>query len=708
MAEMTLELIASASSSYEQAQSIVLELVNHVHQRIERFRYLDDIKPVAVALDYLENPELDSWRHLQVANRTYGIAANSDKNAEVRKEWAVTTATAVASEYKKVLITNKLGVDPHGKKRPLFWRHILPDNTVSCQVEVVSRGNVQKVDTGYVLNLDEGNLYTNFRNFFDPDTGAYTLFFITTTDEDGGTKHQLLYPQAVAKEADWQDIDLDTGRLTKDYPVYSGERNSSGYTFYMNEGDTWYSRPVEGSLIQPRLPTGRDPEDPWYLRFSAGDLTTIVNGGARRYHVPEFDQQNYAPYKPYIYSPYERVLWVSERVLASTRRGLAIDPESGLHLTLFISDYENNLLRVLTTDDSLDGVRYSNTDVFYEAGQIRSWDNEGGFVALNTKLHPSYQLSARYYYEADDYEYIGVNLNPLYNKDIVDKMVVFYMVPDVDPDDNAIHHLIVDKQGVIRECSQELGFSYENLQLLDSDGVYNPSTVIGKKYISDVETDTFINQYTAGYSNSKAYGILAEVVVLNLDDEDDMLLYDVREIGGSLRADTLEDALKANPRILQSAVMYGEEGQEVPKNKVVILQAPLSLRDDYGGTLPQERAESLLTQHLDSACLAVIEWEYPKTEITAWSQVAEQVDLSWTWEGPGLTYRLYKRTNPVAEWEEIYSVAGSSTPEEMSYTDEEVTAGDVVYYTVRTEETVRGETVLYPRTHSISVKVASE
>lgn len=706
MAEMTLELIATSRGSYEQAQSIVLELVNHVHQRVERFRYLDDIKPVAVGLDYLENPELDSWRHLQVANRTYGIAANSDKNAEVRKEWAATTATAVASEYSQILISNVLGVDVRGKKRPLFWRHELPDNVVSCQIEVISRGNVQKVDSGYHLDLENSNLYTNFRNFFDPDTGAYTLFFVTCTDSDGKSSHDLLGPAVVAKEADWQDIDLDTGRLTLEYPVYSKERNTSGYTFYMNEGDTWYSRPTERSLIQPRLPSGRDPEDPWYLRFSAGDVTAVTNGAVRRYYVPEFDQQNYAPYKPYIYSPYERMLWVNERVLASTRRGLAIDPEEGLHLTLFISDFENNLLRVLTTDSALEGKRYSNTDVFYESDQIRSWDNEGGFVALATKLHPSYQLAAQYYYEADDYEYIGYNLNPLFNKSILGKMIVFYMVPDVDPDDQAIHHLVVGADGVILECSQDLGFAHENLQLLDSDGVYNPNTIIGTKYISEVESDTFVNNYVAGYNNSKAYGILAEVVVLNLDDKEDMVLYDVRAQGGSLRPDTLEEALLANPRILQSAVMYGEDGQEMPKNKVVVLQAPLSLRDDYGGVMPRAQAERLLTQHLDSSCLAVIEWEHPEPELTGWSITLPQVDLEWTWEGRNLTYRLYKRTNPVNEWVEIYSVAGSSTPASMSYTDTDVTSGDVVYYTVRAEEQVRGEAVLYPRTHSISVKVA--
>jgi len=706
MANITLELIASSNSSYQQAQSIVLELVSHVHQRVERFRYLDDIKTVGVALDYLENPELDSWRHLQVANRTYGIAANSDKNAEVRKEWGVTTGVSLSSEYKTLLITDELGTDTFGKSRPLFWRHALPENVVSCQLEIMTRGNLQKVDNGFRVDLASGNIFTNFKNFFDPDTGAYTLFFVTCTQEDGTSTHQLLQPEPVAKLADWQDIDLTTGRLTDSYPVYSQERNASGYTFYMNGGNTWYSKPTEGSLIQPRLPAGREPEDPWYLRFSAGDVSAVANGRVRRYHVPEYDKQNYSPSKPYVYSPYAKMLWVNDTTIASPRQNLAIDPEGGLHITIFISDYENNLLRVLTSDSGLEGTRYSDTDVYYESDQIRSWDNEGGFIVLSTKIHPSYQLSSQHYYEADDYEHTGINLNPLYHDYLVDKMVVFYMVPDADPDDHAIHYLVVDQEGVIRKCSQELGFSHPNLQLLNADGTYNAGSIIGRKYISDIQSSTFLNDYAAGYENDYAYGIIAEVVILNLDDQDDMKVYDVRAKGLTLRPDRLLDVLKANPRILQSSIMYGQDGQEIPKNKVMIIKAPLSLRDDYGGVLPKEKAEELLTRHLDSGALPVIEWTYPAADITCVSQTASQVDLTWSWEGPGLTYKLYKKSNVVGEWLEIYEVAGAATPIALTYTDLDVTTGDVVYYTVRAQEQINSADVLYPRTHSISVKVA--
>lgn len=705
MSKMTLELIASVSETYGQAQSIVLELADHVHHRVERFRYLDDIKPLAVALDYLENPELDSAKHLQIANRTYGIAANSDKNAEVRKEWTTTTSVSLSSEYKSILVTNKLGVDDFGKTRPLFHRHALPDNVTQCNLEIVTRGNVQTVDGGYEVDLDASSIYTNFKNVFNEDTGAYTLYYVTCTDSAGGVTHELLSPVSVAKEAGWEDIDLDTGKLVEDYPVYSSERNSSGYTFYMNNGDTWHWRPDEGSLIQPRAPSGRDPEDPWHIRFSAGDVSAVVNGRVRRYYVPEYDRQNYSPYKPFIYSPYERLLWVNDMVLAATRQNIALDPDAGLHAHIFVSDFENNLLRVLTTDPSLEGRRFSDTDVFYESDQIRSWDNKGGFISLGTKLLPSYQISVQYHYEADDYEYTALNLNPLSNKYLVDKMVVFYMIPDTDPDDKAIHYLVVDQDGIIRQTSQDEGFSYPNLQLHNSDGSYNTGTIIGTKYFSDIVPQTFMSLYTAGYSNDNAYGVLAEVVVLDLDDEQDMRVYDVRDAGASLRSDSVDEALLANPRVLQSSVGYGENGQEIPKNKVMLLRAPLSLLSDYGGKLDKAQAEELMSRHLDSSCFPVIDWEYPAPDIQASSLVSGIVELSWTWEGAGHTHKLYRRTNPVSDWELVYEAAGGSIPSPITYTDVDTASGEVAYYTVRVQESIGGEDVLYPRTHSVATKV---
>lgn len=700
MPEITLELIQYVSETYGQPQSIELDIVNHVHKRIERFVYQRMVNDSSIPIAYIENQSLDSQSNLQIANRTFSIPINSNKHIGLRSPISIITSTSAGSCYKNIVATNQTFVDAQGKIRPLFWRHDLPDNVTECQLQIVTRGNRHVVDTGYLVDLEAGAIYTNYRNFFDPDTGAYRLFFVVCTGTDGSTFHELLNPEPVAKEADWKDIDLTTGALTKAYPVFSKERSSSGYTFFFNDADTWYIRPLESALIQPRFPVGRTATDPWFIRFSDGDFSANVNSAVHRYYVPEFDKQSFIPSKPTIYSPYERMLRVNNSVIAATRKNLSINPSSGLHLNIFIKDVNGVLIKALTTDAALEGVRFSETDVFYESDKILSWDNPDGIIALGLELHRSWQFSATYYYEADDYEYTLVDLNPLTNPDVLDYTFVFYMIPDTNVEDRAIHHLVVDASGTIISASQEQGFSYPNFQLLNADNSFNSDTVIGLKYISDIIEDTFITRYTAGFENSFAYGILAEVSVVDISMIEDQFEVDVRRSGAVIKPELFEEVIQANPKILQSYLGYGEDGQEVPQSAVMVLKAPLSMLEDWGGVLSQEAAERLLRIYMPSAGHAVIEFEGPSSVLSGWSESIGIVSLEATWEGPDYDYRLYRRPNITGEWALIDTV--SSPPEgTILYTDLNVSSGETYYYSVR----IYDGDFEYPAYNSLGVKV---
>lgn len=701
MSQLTLELIADSSSGYGTPQKYYLDLVDHVHKRSELFIYTDQVRDESVPIVYLENAELDSWRNIQLINRSYNIPLNSPSRIVSGAPWAKTTSVSYSTEYSDVLVTNRAFVDQYGKTRPLFLKHTLPADVTECSLHVVSGGERFDVDTGYELDLASSAIYTNYENFFNPDTGAYRLYYVVCTTSSGERAHELLNPVPVAQEATWEDIDLDTGKLITSRPIYSRERNTSGYTFYFNAGDTWYIKPLSRSLIQPRLPVGREPEDSWYLRFTAGDLSAYTNSTVNRYYLPEFDQQSFTPSKPYRFSIYERLVFVNNKTVAATRKNLKISPEDGLHIVILTYDVEGLLIRAFTTDGQLEGTRYSDTEVFYESDKILTWDNRSGIVGLGTKVHPSWTMRAQYYYEADDYEYSLRNLNPLQERDAKDYLFIFYCVPNVDADDRGIHHLVVDSDGVIIYSSQSNGFAYPNLQLKDSDGLYNPETVVGLKYISDIESDTFVTRYAVGYDNTNAYAILAEVVLNHLGWEEDQLEIDVRRKGGVVSSEAFSRAIRANPRILQSFLGYGEDGQEIPLTNVMYIRAPITLLEDYGGDLTQDQAEDLITQHLNSAVSPIIEWQYPASELSGDSTEAAQVDLTWTWEEPGLTYKLYRKTNPTGAWEEIHSVA-SPAYGGISYTDTDVVSGGVYYYLVRTND----GSYDYPGGNSLAVKVA--
>lgn len=694
MASLTLELVTN-SSDYTIRNSIELDLVNHVHKRIETFMYLDDVKSSAVALDYFESDEIDSKYNIFIADRSYSLPANSLKKLDIHSGMEKVIGKVVNATYKDLLITNKTFIDELNHERPLFFLHRLPSNVTDASLEIVQFGNSDIIDSGYVLDLAKQVIYTNYQNYFNQETGSYRLYFLTITCSDGSMRRELLNSELVVREATWEDIDLATGNIYTDRTVYSREKNTSGYTFYFNEYSTYWIKPQLKSLIRVRPPTGRASDDAWYTRITNGDITSITNNSVRRYWLPEYLTQPYQPSFPYVFSAYNKMLFVSDRVLSATRGSLAINPAEGRHLTLFFYDFEHNLIKIWTTNSGLSQTRYSNTNVFYESDKILCYDNHHGFIVTTESILPSWEITAEFFFEADDIELTSLNLNPVQNRSLLDQSVVLYLVPDADSSDRGLHYLLVESDGRISYCSQALGFSYPNLQLKNSDGSFNSETVIGLKYISDIDDDTFLSRYTVGYDNGFAYLILAEINVLNRSTLNKAKVYDVRAKGDCL-AQLNEETYAKNPKALQSRYGYGENGATVPLNNVVVIQAPITILTDYGGALQKDRATELLKRYLVAGTYPIIDWTYPYSELTV--DVTNQVSLTWTWEGI-FTYKLYRRFNEAESWTLIYETS-STTPEVLNYIDTDVNSEDVVYYELRISDEYE-----YPAPYFVTVKV---
>ncbi len=323
--------------------------------------------------------------------------------------------------------------------------------------------------------------------------------------------------------------------------------------------------------------------------------------------------------------------------------------------------------------------RIADLDVFVETDKIASWDNIGGFIQLAVDVQPGWRYFARYYYEADDYEYTLVNLNPITNKRIQDHIYVFYCVPDVNSEDRAIHHLVVDFDGIIVEASQGLGLGHINLQLKNLDNSFNPNTIIGTHYFSETEAN-FLDSYAAGFDNNHGYLILAEVCGVDSAVLQDQVDIDVRRPGAVITEASYIEAIRANPRILQSRLGYGELGQVVPEVNVIVLEPPMTLLEEYGGLLTQDQAETLLRKQMPVSGYAVINWVYPKASISGTSILSGQVVITMSWEG-AFTYRLYRRGTSADAWEMIYEVINPAEGP-VTYTDTGRTSAVSYQYSV--------------------------
>ena len=708
--ELTLELIAHGPQ-----QEIILPISSHVHKYKERFIYTDRIDDTSTPISYYESIPLNSWENLQIVDRTHLIAANTYDLVAPKDTWTEFTSTSFSSAYKEVAITDKSTTDSNGKLRPLFFRHDLPDNTVEANINIVKNGVIKDIESGYLVDIDHNVIYTNYRNKYDYDDGSYIMYFVSSVDSDGKATQTLLAPKPVAREATWEDVDLTTGKIKEEVPLYSKEKSASGYTFHMNIAQTYFVRVLEESIIKPKRPAGVEPTDPWNIRFSSGEFSTYTNGRFRRYWLPEYMQQAFQPYYPYIYSPYRRMTWVNRNILKATRDHIYIDRSKSMHATVYVYDEDEVLRNIYTTDVSLHGDRYESTgsdeEVYYDAEGIVSWDNTGGFIQFGVEVDPNWTYHASYFYEAKEFEYSSISLSPLQDKNALNYMWVYYMVPDADDNDRAIHVLTVDREGRISSTTQTKGRSYPNLSLRNEDGTYNSDTIVGTKYRSAVDVDTFVKKYTAQENNNYAYYILAEVLVLDNSIKEDSLVIDVSRPGKTFTSDGFVSAIKANPRILQSIHGYGEDGQEVPVGGSYIIHYPVSLLEDYGGYLGKVETKQLLKTNLPVYTFPVMVEDYPKSIIDFKSTNSGRVDIKISWEGPKYSYEIYKKTNPGAEWEFFKSIDKKTSAEVgdwpevgaiwLTEVDEDVESGATYYYTVRVKE----GSVEYPGTDLISIKV---
>lgn len=696
MSKITLELLTN-HNDYTNQRYIELPLVNHVQKRLERFVYLDHVDSQAIPLDYIESPAIDSAYNVAIVNRGYQVSANASFISDQYQHIDTIQGVSYTTPYSNVLMTNVSFYDQNSEEHPLFWKHTLPTNTVNVKVEVIENGNMLSEGEGYKLDLDSLSIYTNYFNFFDESTGAYRLYFITSTDSSGTQTKTLLNPVPVIEEASWEDIDPETGDLFDGRSLYTKERNTSGYTFYFNVAGKYWIRPISTSLIECRGPIGRTASNAWYLRVTQADITTITNGATRRYWMPEFFTQPYQPSYPYIYSSYGDAIYVNEKVISATRGSLAISPTDGRNLSIYIYDFSGTLLAVWTTNSSLHGKRYSNTKILYDSTKIIGWDNQSGLIFLSDSLLPSWDFYAEYYYKADDLEITGIDLNPIQNRDLLHQSIVLYLVPNTSSTEKAVQYLILDKDGTIIYTSQKKSISYPNLQLLNADNSYNNNTVIGMKYISELTSDTFINNYCVGFDNQYAYMIIAEVSVINLVTLDDANVYDVRRQGYSF-ANPTASYLK-NPKALYSDLGYGEVGQRIPNNAVVA-QLPLDLLTEYGGVLEREQASQYAKRYLPAGVYCIIEWIFPYTSFEVDNTIEKKITISCTWEGSRYNYCIYRRFADLEEWQLIEE--GKPAPKELFLFSEVFeNSGDLVYYQVRLKDAYE-----YPSYFTVSARIS--
>lgn len=639
MSKILLEIISGGITSYTPTTYIEIDLKQHVHERFETFAYQKELNSKNIGIGYLDLESIKPKDILNIVDYSFLLKENSLIQKRSKRSFDSFTGKSYATGNDCNIFTHITQLNTYNKKVPLFFYHDIPEDTIDVQIEMIT--NIEKTEEEiYYFDSNDKKFYCNMQNVYNWDNGEYRYYILTITSKTE-TRRELLFPKPVCREAVWEDIDLTTGRLKENLRVFTKEKNTAGYSYYFNIADTYYVNSAYGQSLRGTIQENLSLDDSWYIDFAKVDIVANTNNKVRRYWLPEYDNQSFQPSAPYMYKTNINGILFNNRVVY-TEQNISISTEEDRHVYIYVYDYDGSLIRLLTTNSNLDGQAYSNSNIIYEYGVIDSWDKHS--ILLNQDLLSAYTIEIEGFITSRSYTHT-LDLNPLYNKAIRNYNIVYYLIPDVQSPYSAIQYLLLDNDNRIVYASQTHTPYYPNLQKQNTDGSFNSSTVIGKKYNSELDSDCFVKNWIINNDNDNAYLPLLYISFTFPNISSDIISVPFETI------DRRISNLEKNPKILQSSYVYDEAGFPFHKNEIVVIELPLSLREEYGGSLSKETAESLAKKTLPVGVAGLVRWEWPKVKPYLVFNTDSNVTLKIP--SPGLLYtaRVYIKYAETSEWE---------------------------------------------------------
>ena len=638
-----------------------ISLISYVSKPIESLKYSKYINDRSVALEYIESKEINSKENIIIEDLSWKAPKNNENFLKAEEEFTI-NGGSFYSEFKDIVLTNKVSLDVQGQEIPLFYKH--KRKVKEASVHCVKNGDNFTIDSGFLV--EDNHVYTNYKNYYEEKNGKYILYFVSGVDIEGNSFNELLNLEPVIKEGSWENIDLDSGEIESD--VYLKEEEGLGYryTLKLNAGckskstsDLIYAKGLNTNLIKILKPETFSLDSRWTLQVQNGSF--VQNG--KLYKLPEYNQQPFNPIYGVLFFRNRVCFNTNSNVIKLPVKSIIVSPSNYMHIEVFIHDSEENLIKAVTTNKELLGTIVKD-EITYEQG-IVSWDEKDAFVELDFTVVTSQIVTANFYYKAESFLIKEVDFNPFYNEEFIYNKYFFYLKPFKSKLKRALEYLILDEDERILSCS-------EDELKVEVNRTFNSNTIVGS------HLKEFLEQYCYGYENELQYLELGEIYLLDNSYVDEVVSLDIRE-KTFVKSESYEDLIKRQWKVLQSKFGYGDLGQIIQKNNLIYTEVPHSLLDEYS----EEEVEQMLRKHLPATLDLIIEYVFPKSKIEFDLNTPGEVTLNMSWETPGI-YNIYRSNIKIKRDEsvKIHSI-NSQNEESLSYIDTDVESGNNYYYWVR-------------------------
>lgn len=663
-----------------------------VKDNVEYLRFSTSYEKGSVGVSYISAPQLNVDSNILIKDHSFELENNSlEKQREFLK-----LSDNFQLDHAHFWITDVFK-ELNGESIPLYLRHNLSHVSNISHVEVLDSDH-KLVDPALWLYSDESDaqeenhksIYTNLECSIDRRDSTYNVYYVRYKDLDtkqiktelldskpfyerssfysSRTKRQFI----LTEEANSYRVDIVFDSLNNSPTPFQGSQRFSVKTFNQ-------------SVISVSKPASALPSERWYLRVSPGD----IKYSERRYWVPEYYNQLYNPLFPYRAVKEKRGLLVEPNLIYADLYPIANLRIGGFYVDIIIKDASGAVVRALTNNPDADTYVTKNgfvTDIFYEKDIIESVSSNSGFIKLREKINPRHQVFLNYRYEEKFLTYDGLSVNPSINPEILGKRVLIYCKPNQT--ERAIHHLVVQNNGLIERSSEsprfetvngkasfgdqvslidsslsldedyytgyELeilsgdnsgrrvkisGYDKENQKIFFEDALpYSivPNVVyrINKKLSSYTTTEAILGK-TYSYigweeqSTNNAEQKLADVFVIQTVAIDDIKSFDARVVGGGIREERVREALALQDEVRWYWDIGNFDGDPYPGMGAILVELPRYILKELGGPFTREQVQQVVEKHMGDGSYPLIKYYDNSTEITDIETGNGFVEINW-------------------------------------------------------------------------------
>lgn len=643
--------------------------------------YTASPRPHQVPISYIGMPDpTPSSIRVVDANEdpeTLDILENSFRT-RFRKRF---TAKIFNLPTKEAIITDVTNTDTRGQPLPLFYRHRITDG-LETTPEILDAEMRPVPGVKYKVVVEGGNVdvFHSLKPSFNPENFKTKIYYIRYTNTSGAQVFGIL-----ENEPAFRKVTIVDG-FNPQQRDYSVRKIGAGFEYriiYQGVGP-FHVLIDDRYQLKVRKPLFLRPNDAWNISISDGELfANDADGMADFYGIPEYHFQNFAPIEPTKLSGTEECLVLSEHTIK-----FPFENVTDAKLDILVCDKGMNPKYGWTTGPTnptpfwvdrfdRDRPRGSIVRLPLESATARGIliGKTFGVAQLPVRLLSDDRVFVRAKYNTKDFKYLGLNLNPLHNRQIQNGKAIIYCVPnsEVNEELQGIYHFILDADNSIVSW---------NDNRLGENGVLDPNLVPG---VGETGYGLFKTEHPD-------FLIIASVAVSRDASPTDLTYIDVRQKGGVLTREkrrNLVSLLETYPE-LQWVDDNSLSGRPVPTQGAFVIDIPFSSTEAGGGVHEDTEIESIVSRHMALGSAPIVRYyaDTPNLAGMEWDTVSKELTVLWTpvshaesyrvWvgvqdEGPFLYFDSTGSTGPVGSLQAAIGLIGAANE------DLHITAEDKLY-----------------------------